>query len=149
MAAWRPQQFWPAGRALGANGPFKEAIRCQKAPYRLAGWALISTATDRGSSYTNQISTQKRSKMAWPCLRPVGSAAVGALRFLHHLSAKTHRRAFATAELACKWPPGAVRPAAALLRPQLWPAKRAFAAPGEPSCGALISTATARGSIDR
>ncbi len=87
--------------------------------------------------------------MACLGLSCVSSADFRALRFLQHLSAKTHRRAFATAELACKWPPGAVRPAAALLRPQLWPAKRAFAAPEEPSCGALIGTATDRGSIDR
>ena len=59
-----------------------------------------------------------------PYLSSVRPTASRALRFLQYLSAKTHRRAFGTAELACKWPLGALWLAAALLGP----AERAFQA---------------------
>ena len=60
----------------------------------------------------------------WLDLICVGCADFRALRFLEYLSAKTHRRAFGTAKLACKWPLGALWLAAALLGP----AERAFQA---------------------
>ena len=57
-------------------------------------------------------------------LSRASSAGFRALRILQHLSAKTHRRAFGTAKLACKWPLGALWLGAALLGP----AERAFQA---------------------
>ena len=125
------QRFWglqrelfrPAERGSGASRePFKETFRCHKAENRFAWWALISTATDRGSSSTNQMHC--RLDYFSTCLgwSPVGPAKFRALSFLQYLSAKTHRRAFGTAKLACKWPLGALWLAAALLGP----AERAF-----------------------
>ena len=118
------QRFWglqrelfrPAERGSGASRePFKETFRCHKAENRFAWWASISTATDRGSSSTNQMHCRLDYFSTWPCWSFLRSAKFRALRFLQHLSAKTHRRAFGTAELACKWPPGVRWPGAALL----------------------------------
>ena len=119
------EQFWPAKRAFAASEErFKETFRCHRAQIRLTCGAVISTATDRGSSSTNQMHC--RLDYFSTCLGSIcaRSAGYGALRFWHHLSAKTHRRAFGTAKLACKWPLGALWPAAALLGP----AQRAFLA---------------------
>ena len=110
--------FRAAERGSGASRePFKETFRCHKAESRFAWWALISTATDRGSSSTNQMNAKIHSFSRCLDLRRVSSARLRALRFLQYLSAKTHRRAFGTAKLACKWPLGALWLAAALLGP--------------------------------
>ena len=77
------QRFWglqrelsrPAKRDSGASRePFKETFRCHKAENRFAWWALISTATDRGSSSTNQMHCRLDYFSTWLCLPCVGSA---------------------------------------------------------------------------